>query len=518
MTVRWLLINPPASSDHSQITIPLNLMVLSSVVKEAGGHAEVLDLDFMVKTGQVSLQDDFFGTVVRSLRDRSFTHVGVTTMCANYPVILEMCRFIKEAYPACTMVLGGPQASAVCMETLELFPFIDLIVVGEGERTVAELVRSGFSEVESQRGICYRSGEKIVSPLPQPMIDDLNELPIPDYGAIPLGAYISELAKTEIPVFPIEAGRGCPYNCTFCSTTLFWEKKYRVKSPERITDEIMQIYQQFGLTKYDLVHDNLLFDREYCLGMGKVFAERLPPEVTWIGASRADHIVPELLEALKAGRCGGLFFGIETGSPRMQKLIRKGLKLERVPEVIKMCTEAGIGSTASLIIGFPEEEPEDTNATLNLALQCKLHGARVDLQILSPVYETELFAKYGDKTFYVEDIQPRSAFPIDELAVGPLVRSNNRVFAFYYGFPHPHMDFEFLVFVNFLFMVFINNNPQGLWHYMQGNKTTFLDIAREHRGQVQVGSAISDKLEFFQQVYACYRLIQSRYSSPAGVA
>lgn len=511
MAVEWLLINPPASSDRSQIAIPLNLLILSSVIKRAGGQARVLDLDYSVKTGRLALDDQFFKRVWDTMADLTCTHIGITTMCSNYPVILEMAKELKERFRDRTVILGGPQATAVAEETMELCPYVDLVVCGEGERTVEELVRNDFRHIEMVRGVCYRGSAGVVRLPDQEMIGDLDTVPIPDYDAVPIDEYVAQIANTDNPVFPIEAGRGCPYNCTFCSTSMFWKRKYRVKSPERIAAEMRYVHGRWGVTKFDLVHDNLLFDTKYRMRLCDVFDKELAPDVQWVGASRIDHIAPEVLSRLKAGHCTGLFFGVETGSRRMQRLIRKGLKVETVPDQIRLVSQAGMGSTVSFILGFPEETPEDTESTLNLALECKINGAKVDLQVLSPVYGSDLFTRFGEQAFWAESIQPRSAMPTDRLSVASLVRSNKELFAFYYGFPNPYLEYEFIVFVNFLFAVVINNNPEELRRYLDGTRTGLLELANKVVGRVSVRSAITDKMDYFQQVVECYRIVSAEF-------
>jgi radical SAM superfamily enzyme YgiQ (UPF0313 family) len=244
-------------------------------------------------------------------------------------------------------------------------------------------------------GLVYRKDGKVtVNPRPA-LIENLDSIPFIDYSLLPEDAV--KAAPEE--VFSVDVGRGCPFGCTFCSTNSFWGRKFRLKSPERICEEIRKAHDLFGYTRFNLSHDMFTFRRKTVYETCKLFREMEFP-VRWGCSARLDCIDRELIDEMAASGMEGIYIGIETGSPRMQKLINKNLKLEDAVEKVAYLKSKGIKTTASFIYGFPEETEEDVSQTLSLiAKLLKLRSVRIQTHLCAFFAGTELLERYaGDMT------------------------------------------------------------------------------------------------------------------------
>jgi len=188
----------------------------------------------------------------------------------------------------------------------------------------------------------------------------------------------------------LELGRGCPFACTFCSTNDFFRRRFRLKSPARVLEQMRRVKASYGIDTFELVHDMFTVDRKRVVAFCEaLLASR--EKFYWGCSARTDCIDDDLIELLWAAGCRGLFFGIETGSARMQKIIDKGLDLEESAARVRACSRAGIKTAVSLIVGFPEETMADLRATVSFFAQSLL-ATHADPQIvvLAPLAGTPI--------------------------------------------------------------------------------------------------------------------------------
>jgi len=255
-----LLVNPPSSYDKSAIAMPLNLMILSSIGNDYNQKIDILDLDFIVKKDNTI---DYLSFLFNTILEKNINVIGITTNCLNYPIVILLVEKIKDFNKKLIVFLGGPQAGLCAEETMISYKNIDFIIIGEGENTFRELLENDFTGLEKISGLCIRSeGNKVLLTEKRKLIFNLDDTPYPNYQGIDIFEYLKEIEKNQIPVVPIEVGRGCPYNCTFCCTSLFWERKYRTKSVSRVLNEI-ENYIKLGAKKFTFIHDNLAVNHQY---------------------------------------------------------------------------------------------------------------------------------------------------------------------------------------------------------------------------------------------------------------
>ena len=355
-------------------SIPLGVLSLATVLSNVN----------FVSTHPVDPRDVDFrppSHTVERILDLEPDVVGFSTMCNSYPYALRTAQILKQIKPDVMIVFGGAHATVVGKETLDCFGFVDFILAGECERSIIDFVT--FLVMRDRRpedvpGLVFRKNEvPVQSGFRYPMLPP-DELPDIKY----------ELLRDlrDFPTIPLDVGRGCPYSCTFCTTSAFWERRYRLRSTDYIINTVKKLQSEYNVNLFNLVHDN------FTASSGRVtkFCEQVIEsgvKFHWHCSARPDTVDDNLLELMSSAGCRKIFMGIESGSPRIQKLCNKNIRLDRVIPVINKVMGMGMNITTSFITGFPYESSEDIENTLCLMSNINYYArTRCDLfvQLLSP--------------------------------------------------------------------------------------------------------------------------------------
>ena len=201
----------------------------------------------------------------------------------------------------------------------------------------------------------------------------------------------------------IEAGRGCPYACTFCSTSVFWGRQFRIKPAVSIIDEMNRFNKLYGVTRFSLLHDlftaNKSYLEEFCLLLIKEGIN-----YDWDCSSRIDVLDKETIDLLAESKCKGMFIGLETGSFRMQKLINKNIDLEKAVNLIEYINSRGIELTVAFIYGYPDETEQDFLLTVEMMERLRRIGVReIQLGTYIPLPRTLEAEKIKDRMYFDEE-------------------------------------------------------------------------------------------------------------------
>ena len=206
------------------IYYPTGLLSLVASIKEEKRQVELLDLEYLTRSKSIDINSDsFFSNVVERILSYNADIIGFGTLAVNYHFVIELSRRLKGVSPSTKIILGGPQASAAAKPTVEAFhEFIDVIVIGEGERTINKLLNTNLTTDELQNipGVAFWNGTDSVQTDPVPLVDDLDQLPFEHLSKEIVGNYSALCEKERMRPFyyNIEIGRGCPYRCSFCAT------------------------------------------------------------------------------------------------------------------------------------------------------------------------------------------------------------------------------------------------------------------------------------------------------------
>jgi radical SAM superfamily enzyme YgiQ (UPF0313 family) len=381
------------ATPNFMLNFEAGLLSLGAVLEREGYQAEIVNLFRVIRERKLALDASFPEFAASAIIKRKAAILGFNSRCDTYPVALDIARHCKLRNPGCLIVIGGPQATFTDRETLANFPFVDVIVRGEGETTFLEIVRCVKENhgLDGVRGVTYRKGKKIIRNHSRELIKDLDSLPLPAYPL--LGKYLPSSAELKEGWAYIAVGRGCPYSCTFCSTGRMWRRCYRLRSPGKIVEEVGYLKKNYGIKRFYLGHDNFFTSKKDVMEIAGLFLKNRM-DIEWTCSSRVDSIDSELLKAASLSGCRRIFFGVESGSRRMQKIFGKNINPEHVLKAIEECGRFNIYAILSFIMGFPEEKEEDLNATLSLAIKTRITGNGYPyLRPLTPIAGTEVFLK-----------------------------------------------------------------------------------------------------------------------------
>ncbi len=367
-----LLINPPYPFWEG-VPVSLSLTYLGAVLEEDNIDVEVLDL----LPSSYSTEK-----VKKKVAETEPELIGITSVTRTYPQSLEILKYCKEAKPDTTTVIGGPHVTFTPEETLEEAPWIDVVVIGEGEYIFRDLARTVFNDgsLSSVDGIAYRMDGDVVFTDERDPVQDLDELPFPDRKLLPLSKYRSLESRCDIIT-----SRGCPFGCVFCVAHKMFGKKVRFRDPELVVDEIEEILDMgFGINFAD---DTFTINNDHVYGILDEILDR-GIEFEWTANARVDTVDRDLLKRMKEAGCKTLFYGVESGNPEVLKKSRKGITLDQVEEVVQLTKDVGLDVITSYILGLPGEKEETLQQTLDFAEKL---DTDYTVHILAPLPGTPLY-------------------------------------------------------------------------------------------------------------------------------
>jgi len=278
---------------------------------------------------------------------------------------LRIAELAKKINPDTTTIVGGQHYTALAEETLEIYPEIDVVVRGEGEQTLAEVIDAlkGNHNLSQVKGISFRKNRTITTTPDRPLIENLDDLPLPGYDFVEKQMkkyHFSLMAGANTPYALIEASRGCPHDCSFCSQCAFWQWQWRLKSPKRIADEFEYCYTKFGTRFFWLTDDNFGLGprtRELC---GEIQKRGIADDIMWFMQARCDDIVnqQDTLPLLRKSGLMWILAGVESHSPEILKSFNKGIEPSMSKEAFRLLKLSDIFAQATLIIGSRSDSHE----------------------------------------------------------------------------------------------------------------------------------------------------------------
>lgn len=390
----------------------------------------------------------------------------------------QIADAVKELNPQTPVIIGGPYPTSNYRDALNN-PNIDYAAIGEGETTFLAFVRSieageRFPEI---KGLAYRWNEDIkFFGLPD-LIEDLDSIPIPAWDILDLSQYWSEQVKRSamnphqrsMKSAPVFSSRGCPYHCTYCHEV--FGKRLRKRSAEHVMEEIRYLKNVKGVDEIDFIDDIFNLDRP----RAKSFCDSIVREGIKIGIAfpnglRVDQMDEELVDKLKAAGCYRIVYAIESGSPKIQKEMRKHLNLKKAMEMIDYTADKGISVGGFFMFGFLDETEEDMRMTIDFALKSKMVTA--SFFILQPFPGTEIFQQAITKGFELDGYPQEhyynvayniSAVPIDRIyklrgeAIRKFYFDPKRIFRYFRTTPWRR---NFLTALRMMPMYLVQDNPE----------------------------------------------------------
>ncbi len=385
--MRVLLINPPNAGVLKAVGIhfpPLGLLYLAAYLEREGYHPEVKDL--CVEKGSKG-----------DIRFRDYDVVGIGTDTTRYYNALRIARTAQRE--GCTVIMGGPHPCFVDEEVLNTNQ-VDFVVRGEGEVTLHELLaelqkeRGEFSRV---KGISFRRNGHIMRTPQKEFIEDLDQLPLPARHLIDMDNY----RKTKFgnrDITPMITSRGCPSNCSFCSSSTFFGRKWRSRSVPSILQEIDELYRRYHFNAIAFVDDNFTLSPKRVMELSEGIIQR-NLDIWWWNLSRVDTIVGNEPMLKKMHRAGGksIFIGVESAHRPSLEEFGKRSDIGMAERAVGVLKRNGFEILASYILGGLGETVKAMNETIQWAKTLDTNVAQ--FSILTPYPGTALYEKVKDRLF-----------------------------------------------------------------------------------------------------------------------
>ncbi|MDP2653130.1 MAG: radical SAM protein [Candidatus Omnitrophota bacterium] len=398
--------------DYAGLRLPDALLSIAALPLQNGYSVRLIDQ---------RVEKDWKAAVREHINATDVLCAGIT--CMTGPQIryaLEINRFIKSLRRDLPVVWGGVHPSLFPEQTLQN-ENIDYVIKGEGERTFFEFVERLRSEegMAGLPGLYYKENGAVVKNPPRGYIEDLDQLPNLPYELVDIEKYrASGLFKG--PSLTFFTSRGCPFPCAFCYNRVFNEGQWRALSPQGAVDRLEYIVKTFGIRKFFIQDDNFIIHiKRFWELMGEMIRRDLGIEWACMGV-RADtlHQIGEKgLEMMVRAGCRDIDIGIESGSPRILKLIKKDIDLGLVTDVNRMMAKFPIKSKCTFMIGFPGETDEEVRQTVNFAVRMGRENPNVFTLIFvyCPYPGTELFQAAVEAGFKIpERLEDWADFTPDE--------------------------------------------------------------------------------------------------------
>jgi radical SAM superfamily enzyme YgiQ (UPF0313 family) len=325
--------------------MPLGLLMLASMVRD---FADVKIIDGYSHAASIE-------ETIHTALNTSPDIIGISMPFAfSQKPAIEIARGIKLAIPDIPIITGGNQATFRSDEIIEN-PFIDYIILGEGEETFSELVKNiidGNSDpvigVKTAAGPCETRS----------LIHDIDELPYPSFDLL-----------ESFPDFytpRLITSRGCPFTCPYCSTMQFWTKRYRGRSAKSVVEEILWQMDEFGIKRISFADDTYNINRKRCREISEALIEA-NTGIKWGASFRPDLLARDDIDLYVESGMSGMFMGMESGSPEILKKLTRKHDLEFTRDLIAYAESKGVEVHCSFMVGLPDETTDDIELTIEYA-------------------------------------------------------------------------------------------------------------------------------------------------------
>ena len=422
-----LFIDPPFyrlfKETYSLNRYPFSLGYLAGMVRrETDWRIMVYNADFYPKSETILVKHMAglgFDSYLKNLKDLSApvwgevksviseyapAVVGITTKSQNFASAINVAKLAKELDERIKVILGGPH---VCMVGAEVLKYheVDICVLGEGERTIVDLLRAIDADkgLEGIPGIIYRESGRIVRNQAREFIEDLDSLCFPHESA---GEVLKDYAQYPPAAFSyIFATRGCPYNCFFCGSRNIWSRKVRFRSPDNVVKEIKELRRK-GLRSFCFEDDVFGVTRKYLYELCNALIHHCPG-IKWDCEIHVKLVDEKTISLMKKAGCYSIRLGIESGNNEILRAIGKGITIEEALAACKIIKKHGIVLHAFFIVGFPQDTVETLKDTVEA-----MKKTRCDLlvySIFTPYPGTEAF-EYCKKHGLIDDNYDPSLF------------------------------------------------------------------------------------------------------------
>ena len=372
---RIALINSPIRTGEPPRHAPLGLAILYGVIDRLGYEVGLLDANAYRLDRELVRRD-----LKEEAEEVPYDMIGLSGLITTYRFQRDLIPHLRKDHPETLLIAGGGCASSIPKEMLEWNPDLDMVVIGEGEKTIVDVIKHlGDREFSGIPGIAYRDGDEIVLNPPRPLMteQELDKLPHPAFGAVPMEEVYFK--NSALPLCPetvtirrridLATGRGCPYSCTFCMDLLSGRsrthfdsslgKKIRWHSMKYVASLLRHIRLKHSCDFVALMDECFTANRkrvfEFC---DMLEEEELAGLFRWGTTAHVKTIDAEMLSRMREVGCSYLDLGFESASDRILKSVKKRATARDNQRAFDMCMRAGIYPITNFMFGFPGESAQ----------------------------------------------------------------------------------------------------------------------------------------------------------------
>lgn len=385
--------------------VPYGLLSLQAAARAQGCSLDILELPDSVLDETFSSSTEIVERILGLIPQVNIDIYGLSVVCNTAHISLDLASRLKSISSRSKIVIGGPYGTKIAPALLRAFSFLDAVAIGEGEKTIGAMVLAKTAaQALRAPGLFNRNGLYT----PEVAIENLDNLPF--VGTDTYFRWLDAVRRLvpEGAATPLEATRGCPLKCSFCSTKQVWGAKVRRKTAEHLTDEMRRISLKTGQTFFSLIGDNVGVPRapflQFCsemisLGLG----------FTWGCSLKMDKLQPEHIETMYQAGCRAIFIGLESASQHTLDAVNKTARIDVELAMVRFAIARGMHVETSFIIGFPWETESDIRDTYSLHSSLLEEGVfRSQVSLLSPIPGTEIVAGHrvvfdGMKSYMTDD-------------------------------------------------------------------------------------------------------------------
>lgn len=400
LTMKILFVEPP--KDYwfvmgEYLPPPYGILQLAAFLEQRFGDADVQVVDCNAEGL------DWVGLEKRMESSSPDVVASSALATCNTYVAARTLELAKKVNPNILTVAGGQHFTATAQESLESYPEIDVIVRGEGEETLKELLQTSTNKA-SVKGISFRNKGKIHHNPSRPLIENLDSLPFPGYKFVEnlLHKYHFKAMAGKSRYALIEGSRGCHHRCIFCTQWKHWEAKWRVKSSKRIADEFEFCYENFGSNFLWLTDDNYGLGKRASALADEIIRRGFSDDIMWFMQARCDDVVKncDVLPKMRKSGLRWVLLGVESSSHCTLESFRKETTPEMAVEAVKLLKKNDIFVQAMFIIG-ERKDTEESIAKLR-EFSNELDPGLAIFAILTPFPGTAVYEE-AKRNGWIED-------------------------------------------------------------------------------------------------------------------
>ena len=368
------------STDTCGYIMPLGILYVSAALKSSGiANVYTINLNHQDGSDEEVLK--------RIIEEREIQIIGSAGISGQFIEVYPLMRLVKQIAPHIITIVGGGMITADAVPAMEAFyGCADFGVIGEGERTVVELVDAIYHEYDKKgvNGLIYKEGGDWIITSRRADEMNLDILPFPDYEGFDYDKYLATNGEVEdgIKYSPVAiiGGRSCKYNCTFCFHPS--GSKYRQRSLDSIFAEIDYLTKHYNINYIALREELFASDEQRVLD----FCDRIRAyNLVWSIQLRVDSVTERMVDALKYSNCRYVFLGIESADNRILRSMHKNITIEQVEHALSLTIGAGLDTRSTIILGDAEETVESAYRTIDWWLEYRKYSSIViDMIIAFP--------------------------------------------------------------------------------------------------------------------------------------